>query len=195
MTGQPIGAVGLIDNAERRATADALQPGDVVVMVGDMAGHLGQSVYARDLFKRGGAAPKVDLALEKRNGDFVRGLIADGLARACHDLSDGGLAVAAAEMALGSNVGISLGYQGDLSDPEFLYGEDQARYLVALTPDNLTVLEQRARDAGVSFLIVGEAGGRELNFLGASGNRERVTLEDLRWAHENWLPAYMKVAH
>jgi phosphoribosylformylglycinamidine synthase len=190
-----IGGVGIIDNAARRAAADALQPGDVVVMVGDTNGHLGQSVYARDLFRPGGAAPKIDLALEKKNGDFVRALIADGLVRACHDLSDGGLAIAAAEMALGSDVGISLGYQGDLADPEFLYGEDQARYLVAVTPDNLNVLEQRARDAGVSFLIVGEAGGRELNFLGASGNRERVTLEDLRRAHESWLPAYMKVAH
>ncbi|MEZ5994770.1 MAG: phosphoribosylformylglycinamidine synthase subunit PurL [Hyphomonadaceae bacterium] len=190
-----IGGVGMIANLERRAGADALQPGDVLVLIGAGGGHLGQSVYARDLFGLGGAAPPVDLALEKKNGDFVRGLIGDGLVRAAHDLSDGGLAVAAAEMALSSDVGVSLGYQGDLSDAAFLYGEDQARYLIAIAANKSEALEQRARAAGVEFLVVGEAGGREISFLGASAARERISLEDLRAAHEGWLPAYMKVAH
>jgi len=190
-----IGGVGILDNLERRATADALQPGDVLVLVGDGAGHLGQSVYARDLFGLGGAAPPVDLALEKKHGDFVRGLIADGLVRACHDLSDGGLALAAAEMALGSNVGVALGFQGDFSDAAFLYGEDQARYLIALTPNLLEALDDRARASGVPYLAVGEAGGRDLSFVGASGVRERIALEQLRAAHEDWLPTYMKAAH
>ncbi|MGQ0533575.1 MAG: phosphoribosylformylglycinamidine synthase subunit PurL [Caulobacteraceae bacterium] len=190
-----IGGVGIIDNLERRATADALKPGDVLILIGDTTGHLGQSVYARDLFKLGGAAPKVDLAREKKNGDFVRALIADGTVRAAHDLSDGGLAIAAAEMALGSNVGVSLGYQGDLTDAQFLYAEDQARYLIALPANKADALDRRARAAGVSYLVVGEAGGREISYLGASSNLERVSLEDLRKAHESWLPAYMKVAH
>jgi phosphoribosylformylglycinamidine synthase len=190
-----IGGVGIIDNLERRATADALSQGDVLVLVGETTGHLGQSIYARDLFRLGGAAPKVDLALEKKNGDFVRGLIADGTVRAAHDLSDGGLAIAAAEMALGSDVGVALGYQGDLSDAAFLYAEDQARYLIALPANKADGLDARARAAGVSYLVVGEAGGREVSYLGASGQRERVSLDDLRRAHENWLPAYMKVAH
>ena len=190
-----IGGVGIIDNVERRATADALRPGDVLILVGETAGHLGQSVYARDLFKLGGAAPTVDLALEKKNGDFVRLLIADGTVRAAHDLSDGGLAIAAAEMALGSDVGVAIGYQGDLSDVAFLYAEDQARYLIAVAPNKVDEFDKRARPAGVSYLVVGEAGGREISFLGASGDRDRVSLEDLRKAHESWLPAYMKVAH
>jgi phosphoribosylformylglycinamidine synthase len=190
-----IGGVGVIDNLERRATADTLRPGDVLVLIGDVSGHLGQSVYARDLFGLGGAAPAVDLALEKKHGDFVRALIADGLMRACHDLSDGGLAIAAAEMALASDVGVQLGYQGDLSDAQFLFGEDQARYLAGLATNRMEEFDKRARAAGAPFLVVGEAGGREISFLGASGNRERVSLEDLRKAHESWLPAYMKVAH
>jgi phosphoribosylformylglycinamidine synthase len=190
-----IGGVGIIDNLERRATADALKSGEVLVLIGETTGDLGQSVYARDLFKLGGAAPKVDLALEKKNGDFVRALISDGLVRAAHDLSDGGLGVAAAEMALGSDLGLSLGYQGDLTDAQFLYAEDQARYLIAIASNRMDDLDQRARAAGVSYLVVGEAGGREISFTGASGNRESVTLDDLRKAHENWLPSYMKVAH
>jgi phosphoribosylformylglycinamidine synthase len=190
-----IGGVGIIDNLERRATADRLQQGDVLVLIGDTGGHLGQSIYARDLFKLGGAAPNVDLAVERKNGDFVRSLITDGTVRAAHDLSDGGLAIAAAEIALGSNVGVSLGYQGDLSDAVFLYAEDQARYLIAVPANKADALDLRARAAGVAYLVVGEAGGREISYLGAGGNRERVSLDDLRRAHESWLPAYMKVAH
>jgi hypothetical protein len=98
-------------------------------------------------------------------------------------------------MALGSDVGVSLGYQGDLTDASFLYAEDQARYLIAIPANKTDALDQRARAAGVSYLVVGEAGGREISYLGASGNRERISLDDLRKAHESWLPAYMKVAH
>lgn len=190
-----VGGVGIVDDFERRAGADALTQGDILVLVGDTGGHLGQSVYARDLFECAGQAPPVDLALEKKNGDFVRSLIADGLVRAAHDLSDGGLAIAAAEMALASDVGVSLGYQGDLPDAAFLYGEDQARYLIALPGGKLDELDRRARAAGVSYLVVGEAGGRDIAYLGRSGQRERLSLEALRQAHESWLPAYMKVAH
>ncbi|MCR6644155.1 MAG: phosphoribosylformylglycinamidine synthase subunit PurL [Terricaulis sp.] len=190
-----IGGVGLIDRLERRASVDRLQQGDVLVLIGETGGHLGQSVYARDLFKLGGAAPKIDLALEKKNGDFVRELIGDGLVHAAHDLSDGGLGLAAAEMALSSDIGVSLGYQGDLSDAAFLYSEDQARYLVAIPQAKLGALDSRARAAGVAYLVVGEAGGRALSFLGQSGERESVALDALRQAHEGWLPAYMKKAH
>ena len=190
-----IGGVGILENLERRAGADQLQQGDALVLIGESHGHLGQSIYARDFFQLGGAAPKIDLALEKKNGDFVRALIADGLVRAAHDLSDGGLGLAAAEMALGSDVGVSLGYQGDLADAAFLYGEDQARYLVALPQAQMQALDLRARAAGVDYLVVGEAGGRELSFLGQSGERERIALSDLRQTHESWLPAYMKGAH
>ena len=190
-----IGGVGVIDDLEKIATADRLEAGDTLVLVGDSSGHLGQSIYARDLFQLGGAAPKVDLALEKNNGDFVRRLIADAVIHAAHDISDGGLAIAAAEMALSSDIGVSLGYQGDLSDAAFLYAEDQARYLVALAPDKLEQLDKLARARAVPYLVVGEAGGRELSYLGASGERERLSLDDLRRAHEGWLPSYMKVAH
>jgi len=190
-----IGGVGIIDNLERRAGADQLTQGDALVLIGESSGHLGQSIYARDLFALGGAAPSVDLALEKKNGDFVRTLITEGLVRAAHDLSDGGLGLAAAEMALGADMGVSLGYQGDLTDAAFLYGEEQARYLIALPQAQLAALDQRAKAAGVEYLVVGEAGGRDLSFLGQSGERERISLADLRAAHESWLPAYMNVAH
>jgi phosphoribosylformylglycinamidine synthase subunit PurL len=190
-----IGGVGILDNLERRASADALKAGDVVVLVGESLGHLGQSMYARELFQLGGAAPPVDLALERKTGDFIRTLIGDSIVRACHDLSDGGLACAAAEMALASDVGVSLGYQGDLSDAAFLYAEDQARYLIGVAAHQVDALDQRARAAGVAYLVVGEAGGRALSYVGAGGQRESLELAVLRRAYEAWLPAYMKIAH
>src|SRR5262249_43577845 len=128
-------------------------------------------------------------------GDLVRELITSGLVKTCHDLSDGGLAVAAAEMALAANVGIALGYQGDLDDSGFLFGEDQARYLIALPPAHLETLEEKARAANVAFLVVGEAGGEATSYLGAGGARERLAPKELRRLHEGWLPAYMQVAH
>lgn len=188
-----IGGVGVIDDYERRAGADRMRAGDVLVLVGESAGHLGQSVYWRDVLgRRDGAPPPVDLAAEKRVGDFVRGLIASGLVRCCHDLSDGGVAVAAAEMALAANVGVALGYQGELTDEQFLFGEDQGRYLLAMSEAEATALEQRARAAGANFLIVGETGGEAVSYLGAGGQRASVSLAELRAAHEGWLPTYMK---
>jgi phosphoribosylformylglycinamidine synthase len=187
-----IGAVGVLEDLERRASVAALKGGDALVLIGAEGSHLGQSIYLRDVLGRLEAAPPpVDLMIEKRNGDLVRSLIADGLVRACHDLSDGGLAVAAAEMALASDVGVALGYQGEASDVAFLFGEDQGRYLIAVSAANMPAIEQRAAAAGAPFLIVGETGGREVSYLGASGQRERVSLADLRQAHEGWLPSYM----
>jgi phosphoribosylformylglycinamidine synthase subunit PurL len=188
-----IGGVGIIDDLERRASVNALQPGDALVLIGETSGHLGQSIYAQSM-NLAGAAPKVDLETEKKNGDFVRGLIAEGAVRAAHDLSDGGLACAVAEMALASDVGAALGYQGDLADAQFLYAEDQARYLIALPANKVDSFDQRARAAGVHYLVIGEAGGRELSYLGARGQRERLALDELRGLNENWLPNYMKQA-
>ena len=192
-----IGGVGLIDDLARRGSAAALKAGDILVLVGHAQGegHLGQSLYLREMLGREeGAPPPVDLALEKRHGDFVRALIADGLVSACHDLSDGGLAVAATEMALVSKIGIGLGYQGDGADAGFLFGEDQARYLIGFSPDKLSAVDQRAVAAGVDYLVVGEAGGKDLSYLGASGARDSVSLDEIRRLNEGWLPAYMKGA-
>ena len=186
--------MGLIENLARRGRADALEAGDIVVLIGaDAPGWLGQSMYLREVMGREeGAPPPVDLAAEQRHGDFVRGLIGDGLVIACHDLSDGGLGCAAAEMALAGDVGVALGYQGEEADTAFVFGEAQARYLIGLKPAQLGEFETRARAAGVAFLIVGEAGGRDVSYLGASGAVERIGLTELRRLHEAWLPSYME---
>ena len=148
-----IGAVGIL------ASLDALiagrpSEGDLAVVVGATKGHLGQSALLAEAFGiEAGDAPHVDLAVEKRNGDFIR---AQGKAlRACTDLGDGGLALAAFEMAEGARLGVKI----DAAEIAFLFGEDQARYLVALPQSGLAALTAAAKAAGVPVALVGQFGG------------------------------------
>src|SRR5690606_34941074 len=93
--------------------------------------HLGQSAYLRELHgKKIGPAPKVDLAHERKTGDFVRKLIADGTVTASHDISDGGLAVAVAEMAIASGIGATIEQPKNASPIAAFFGEDQGRYVL-----------------------------------------------------------------
>jgi phosphoribosylformylglycinamidine synthase len=182
-----VGGVGLIAEGERHADFSSMRSGEDLILIGETRGELGASLFLREILGReDGAPPPVDLAAEKRNGDFVRGLIQTGAVKAAHDLSDGGLIAAAAEMALASNIGVSL-----LSAPEntpshaFLFGEDQARYLIA-TPDGELILGA-ATAAGVPAIRIGSAGGDAIS----AERLFTLPLAELRTAHEGWLPAYM----
>ena len=187
-----VGGVGILQDYAKRADFASMQQGDVLVLVGTTAGELGASMYLREVLGReDGAPPPVDLAVERRTGDMIRALILAGDLRTVHDLSDGGLIAAAAEMALASNVGLALNYQTDIPDHAAFFGEDQARYLLALSHDQLDVLDAAAEVAGVEYAIVGRAGGDEISFSGAAGFITAIDLEDLRTTHESWLPGYM----
>ncbi len=188
-----IGAVGLIDNMDRRTSLAAMRPGDQLLLVGETRGHLGQSLFMRVCAGvEEGPPPPVDLAAEKAHGDFVRGLIADGIVDCAHDLSDGGLGLAIAELALASNVGASFSNPSGLPHNAFLFGEDQGRYVIALDQARLGEFIARARAAGAPFVIVGEAGGAGVHFVTEGGAFSGVALSELRALHEGWLPAYMK---
>ena len=183
-----IGGVGLIGDVARRADIKGLKPGDVLILLGASRGHLGQSLYRREIEGReDGPAPPVDLTAEKRAGDLVRALISDGRISVCHDLSDGGLACAAAEMALASNVGVYLEPHASLSDAAWLFGEDQARYLIAVRPEDADVIYMAGARLDVPAEPVGVAGGCEVAY-----GDEAVDLDALRKAHEGWLPAFME---
>ena len=181
-----VGAVGLIPDYSFRADFSNLKPGDVLVLIGVSHGALGSSLYLRELLGReDGAPPPVDLSLERRNGDFVRGLIRGGQVSTVHDLSDGGLAIAAAEMALASGVGVTLDATSAAHAHPFLFGEDQARYLLAVT-DPAPILAA-AITLGVHAAVVGRAGGDAFS----SGDLFAIPLSELRAAHEAWMPAFM----
>ena len=181
-----IGGVGVLEDVAQ-ATGLALPPGLDLVLIGETRGWLGQSLWLREIAGReDGAPPPVDLSEERRNGDFVRTQILAGEVRACHDCSDGGLLVALAEMAMASGTGATLlPAPQDLSEHAFWFGEDQARYLLALA--DAAPLLDAARAAGIPAIRLGRSGGQALVL---AGDRS-ISVRGLRDAHEATLPALM----
>ncbi len=183
-----IGGVGVIEDASKTAGIAFTEDEADIILIGESTGHLGASTYLSEIEgRRDGAPPVVDLEAEKRNGDFVRSLIVSGQVSVCHDLSDGGLAVALAEMALAGHVGARCEQPADSGLPlhAWLFGEDQARYLIA-TREADAVLKA-AQEAGVPAVVIGSTGGKTLTLPGGSP----ISLGDLSRAHEGWLPSYM----
>jgi phosphoribosylformylglycinamidine synthase len=180
-----IGAVGILEDAAL-ATGIAISPGDDLILIGDTKGELGQSLWLREILGReDGAPPFVNLAAERKNGDFVRTQILTGAVKACHDLSDGGLAIALAEMALAGNTGITLRpAPSHIPAHAFWFGEDQARYLLAV-PNAATTIAAAAA-AGIPAQHIGHATGNSLKL--SDGNI--ISLDRLREAHEGFFPAW-----
>jgi phosphoribosylformylglycinamidine synthase subunit PurL len=157
-----IGGVGLITSLGDLIAGPA-QAGDVAVLIGETRGHLGQSALLAEMFGReDGDAPPVDLAAERRHGTFI--LENRRLIRAATDLSDGGLALAAFEMAVAAGLGVAIGS----GDTAALFAEDQARYLVACTPDHAAALLAEGAAQSLPVAVVGRFGGTEVTFGTAS---------------------------
>jgi len=164
-----IGAVGLLDHLDD-LIAGQPRDGHVALVIGETAGHLGQSALLYEVFNReDGDAPAVDLETERRNGEFIRANRA--LIKACTDLSDGGLALAAFEMAEAAGIGVHL----DAGDTPTLFGEDQGRYLVACNFDQAEALMVAAGQAGVHIETVGRFGGDTVRFDGAEAPMEELS--------------------
>ena len=185
-----IGAVGLLPDFEQRASVAFKAAGEAILLVGETKGHLGQSIYVRDILGKTddrSAPPPVDLAVERRNGDFVRGEIRAGNLTAVHDVSDGGIFVAMAEMAMAAGIGASLTPDTALPLHAWGFGEDQARYLVTLPEKTAAAFLERAGKAGVPAVRIGTTGGNELTLNGAIP----ISLQGIKAVHEGWLSAYM----
>ena len=181
-----VGGVGLIADAARTVSLGFKKAGDAVILLGETKGHLGCSLYLREVLGReDGAPPPVDLAAERRAGDFVRGEIEGGRVSACHDLSDGGLLVGLAEMAMAGGLGASVSLPQSLPAHAAAFGEDQARYLV--TTGNAAAFLERAKAAGVPAVMLGTVGGHALTVAGAGA----ISTQELKRIHEAWLPQYM----
>src|SRR5690606_714803 len=182
-----IGGVGLIEDWSRMSRVAFAAEGEEILLIGapaEWGTHLGQSAYLRELFgKKEGPAPHVDLAHERKVGDFVRKLIADGVATAAHDLSDGGLAVALAEMAMASGIGATIDEPASGSTLASFFGEDQGRYIVTVAKGTA---EKLAAD-GVSVQRIGTTGGSSLKL----GNARAISVDELKAAHEGWFPKFM----
>ncbi|MEO0815834.1 MAG: phosphoribosylformylglycinamidine synthase subunit PurL [Pseudomonadota bacterium] len=204
-----VGGVGLIEDVSKIATLKGAQPGDTLILIGETKGHLGASLYAREILGLEGEAlgppPTVDLETEKRNADFVRSLIEQGLVNAVHDISDGGIACAAAEMALASGTSIWLKFGSYELSAQALFGEKQGRHLISLNQGKQTDDEfAELFDDIVNWRVVGGSGNFrssavQPHFILTDESPEghhhwarfELPLSRLREAHEGWLPQYM----
>jgi phosphoribosylformylglycinamidine synthase len=184
-----IGGVGLLDDIALSATIAFKAVNEAILLVGDTNGWLGQSLYLRDVCgSEQGAPPPVDLTMERRNGEFVRGLIRERIATAVHDASDGGLLVAVAEMAIASGIGARL-YGAPVALPAhaFWFGEDQGRYIITVPIADAEAVIIKARGAGVSLRRLGQTYGDALTLPG----ERPVLVKVISERFEGWLPAYM----
>ena len=190
-----IGGVGLLDDYRKMATVGFKAEGEAIWLIDTsrrFGTHLGQSLWLREIAGQvAGDAPHVELAAERLGGDFMKGLVADGKATAVHDVSDGGVLIAIAEMALGGNLGCSIDYKTSdwaHSDTAMLFGEDQNRFIVTALPSEM--IGERAERAGVTALRIGNVGGDRL--IVESPTNARVSLADLRVAHDSFFRKWME---
>ena len=184
-----IGGVGLIDDVKKSVGVAFRGEGRALILVGQTQGWLGQSMYLREICGREeGAPPPVDLAAERRNGDAVRKLILSGHVESCHDLSDGGLLIALAEMAMAGGVGAHLdAAPAGVPAHGLWFGEDQARYILACVEGAAGDVLKALDAAGVPARRIGVTGGDALKVdIDAS-----ISVSELSKAHEGWLPGFM----
>jgi phosphoribosylformylglycinamidine synthase II len=186
-----VGGLGLLADWSKSATIGFKGVGDAIFAVGEREGHLGQSIWLREVHGREeGPPPHVDLRAERRTGDFVRAAITAGHVSACHDVSDGGLAVALAEMALASGIGAMINEAQPFGVAESFFGEDQGLYLVTVPDEALAAFLADAAAADVPADPIGRTINDRLIFELDEGDWS-VPLADLRAAHEGFFPALM----
>jgi phosphoribosylformylglycinamidine synthase len=180
-----IGGVGLVADYGR-TVGIAAAAGQEIVLLGDPMRSLGQSLWLREILGReDGLPPRVFLQEERSHGEFVRGLIAEGLVSAVHDVSDGGILVALAEMALAGGVGLEL-----LGEPDtaFCFAESQGLYLLAVNGQGASVpLRDKATTAGITSAVIAHTAGEAIR-----GDGWEVPLADLRAAHEGFFREWME---
>jgi phosphoribosylformylglycinamidine synthase subunit PurL len=180
-----IGGVGLLDDWEKSATVPFKKAGETVILLGHSTGHVGQSLWLEVCHgRRDGVPPTVDLAVERRLGELVRQLIAEGLVSAVHDVSDGGALVAVAEMAIAGGFGASLSLPSVANPAAVMFGEDQGRVLV--TTANADAVVARASASSLFAARIGTTGGEAVEGPGFN-----ASLADLRAAHEGFFPRLM----
>jgi phosphoribosylformylglycinamidine synthase subunit PurL len=186
-----IGGIGLLADWTKSATIAFKGTGDVILAVGTRRGDLGQTLWLREVHGReGGPPPRVDLVMERATGDLIRAAITAGQLTAVHDVSDGGIAVTLAEMALAGNIGAIIDRKQPFDCAHSFFAEDQGCYIVTVEDSALMDFLHAALDAGVEAEPLGRTGGKRLIF--ERPNRDDVvSLDALREAHEGFFPKLM----
>ncbi len=186
-----IAGVGLLPDHSAMARIAFNQPDRIILLVGakeDWGNHLSQSQYYKQIHNlHEGPPPPVDLPQEKATGQFVRAIIRDGLSNNVHDCSDGGLAIALAEMAISGKIGATISQPPGAKAPASFFGEDQGRYVVTVSPKDVKQVLSKASAANISVIEIGITGGNTLKL----GDARAISVSELTTAHEGWFPRFM----
>ena len=184
-----IGGVGLIKNYENMVTMDLKETDNILLIIGKTEGHLDQSLFARDILnEKNGPPPEINLFNEKNNGETILKLIDKKFIKAAHDISLGGIITALSLMCIKGNKGATLKKPNYLINQfEYLFGEDQGRYIIEITKDDLENVTKILQDNSVYFDELATVNENELII----DNKTKVSIDDLIESHTTWLTNYM----
>ncbi|MBY7649757.1 MAG: phosphoribosylformylglycinamidine synthase subunit PurL [Candidatus Liberibacter europaeus] len=192
--GQPIfptptiAGVGIIPDWSLMKRIDSANEGDLVFMIGNDGLHLDCSIYSLECTSLGiGPPPKVDCHIEKRNGDFVLSMIRNNQVTACHDISTGGLIISLAEMVIFSGKGMNIFLSDDQDPTPFLFGEDQGRYVVCISPEMRDSMIYQASKNNICIRYLGYVSGGNLSIQ----NILNIPISMLQKRYESWFPELM----
>jgi Phosphoribosylformylglycinamidine (FGAM) synthase, synthetase domain len=182
-----IGGVGLIQDSNKSTTISIKATGNLLLIIGETKGHIHQSALCYDILHiKKGPPPTINLAEEKKNSLFVRNLINKKIAQSVHDISDGGIALTIAEMCMSGKIGANI--MTNLIDAErikFLFGEDQARYVVEVRSADYDNVVKLAKEQEVSLLQIGSTKAENLTI-----DDMKITVEDMLILNNKWFHNY-----
>ena len=182
-----IGGVGLIQDSNKSTTVSIKATGNLLLIIGETKGHIHQSALCYDILHiKKGPPPSINLAEEKKNSFFVRDLINKKIALSVHDISDGGIALAIAEMCMSGKIGAKI--TTNLIDAErikFLFGEDQARYVIEVKSADYDNIVKLAKEKEVSLLQIGSTKAENLTI-----DDIKITVEDMLTLNNKWFHNY-----
>ena len=184
-----IGGVGLIKNYENMVSMGLKNIGNIVLVIGKTLGHLGQSIFAREILsEKKGPPPEVNLFNEKNNGLTVLKLINENLIESCHDVSLGGIMTALSKMCIKGKKGLKVNQlKGLVNKFEYFFGEDQARYLVEIQKENLAKVLNILKENSVHYDELGLVMDKNIEF----SDELKMSVDDLEKTYKNWLRKYM----
>jgi phosphoribosylformylglycinamidine synthase len=182
-----IGGVGLIKDIAKTKTIAFKQSDSLVFVIGETKGHLGNSQFLSIIQnKELGSTPIINLDNELKNGKFTLELINQNLALSTHDIGEGGLLIAAAEMSLSSNIGILI--NSERKNHEYFFGEDQSRYLIEIDKKNEEALNKLAREHNVKVECIGHTAEENIEIKDIG----KISIHALKTSHEDWFQNFTK---
>ncbi len=184
-----IGGIGLIKDYKKMVSMDLKKIENIVLIIGKTEGHLDQSIFSRDVLNdKNGPPPEINLFNEKNNGETLLNLINQNLIQSAHDISLGGIIIAISKMCIKGNKGVKIKKPNKLiNEFEYLFGEDQGRYIIEIEKENLDKVKKTLDKSSVHYDELGIIIEKELII----NDKTKLTIDELKRSNTIWLKNYM----